>query len=557
MDGPVIVKVCGQQVNGTSSDVQPPQNPATVCDNTLQQSMITVHSPYSPQASGLLPKIQHVSSANSFVPGALYQLPPVPHRETYVLPEHRFLGQRSNGVPIPRENMARHLQATNVTMPSSGTSNLPMNCENANMAGQQRQLPRMAVPWTSNIPVYAQQNGTGPVHRIATVRPQQIIPSPATINIPTIQNAAQQTVQVPQPQPSQLSQPSQVQPAAINHQPDISRVADRATLSVHQSSPNLLLNNGNGLPTSQSESTKTQVGNVPASSKEIHIGGNRGLPSRGPVTGVQTSQEDQAQTKEGVTYLKDISSVNIPSSHYRIRGFHELLPDSYPNVKNYKADSGASWGEGSAARHRQRSRFEGEASPQLSGHQTSQEVPVSRRRRPPVNFPFCPPDSNQGIAAGNQTAEQAQGDLTPSLACQQTKRHSQLHSEDQASASDVITGVSVQGLAPQMKSALPSAYSQQQCLPVTQPSNNSQFSILKEVSANQMASSGPNYQYRYDVPGAHTNFPPTSVNLHGKKPFEVPPSNKLSQVVPHQAGLHKSPAPLRTLNDHPVSIHHQ
>lgn len=189
-DGPVIVKVCG-----ASSNVQPWQKPPAVCHNTWQQPMTSFPSTQRSQANASLPKIQYVTSGDGLMTRTPFRHPPIHCRETFILPEHRFLGHRSNGMAISQGNIARSLQATTLSVQSSMTSNMPINCAVANNAGMQGQLSDVAVSCSGS--VYVQQTSTGPMHRIATVRPQQVLSS--TSIIPVSQTAVQKTTQEPQP----------------------------------------------------------------------------------------------------------------------------------------------------------------------------------------------------------------------------------------------------------------------------------------------------------------------------------------------------------------------
>lgn len=550
-DGPVIVKVCG-----ASSNVQPTQNPPAVFHNTWQQPMTSFPSTQRSQANASLPKIQYVTSGDGLVPRTPYHHPPVHCRETFILPEHRFLGHRSNGMPISQGNKAGSLQATTIPIQSSVTSNIAMNCAAANNVGMQGQLSGVAVPCSGSVPVCIQKTSTGPIHRIATVRPQQVLPS--TSIIPVSQTAVQQTTQVPQP--------PHVQPAPSNHP----RPGDRNTQSTYQASRHVPpQNNENDSPTARLVLMHSQSGNTLTTSKQSGVRSDQLVAFRDqcPETVAQITQEDQAQTKEDDPKPENTPPANSTSSQYRIRGFHEMLPDSYPNVKHNcraKADSVPALGR------KQRSQSTGETASKSSELHTSQEVTAPRRRRPPLGCPCCSPDTSKRNTAGSQNSEKRQGNISPTHVCRQQQSHSQLgHDKDQLMVPADITRANAQGVATQ--SALSSAFSQQQCLPVTQPSLNSQHSISTAASANQTASTTSNYQYHQNLSKGQLNFPTSAQqslqtgnthpvapeNAYLKQSFEVPRPVQPTQLVPQQTGAQNSPAPVRKSLDRPVSFRQQ
>ena len=544
-DGPVIVRVCG-----ASSNVQPKQNPPAVCQNTWQQPMTSFPPTQRSQGNASLPKIQYVTSGDGLVPRTPYHHPPVHSCETFILPEHRFLGHGSNGMPISQENKARSLQATAISIQSSVTSNMPMNCANG---GMRSQLSGVVVPCSSNVPVYIQQTSTGPINRVATVRPQQVLPTSSII--PVSQTAVQQTTQAPQP--------PHLQPEPSNHL----EPGDRNTQSTYHASRNVPpQNNGNDSPTARLVPTQSQSENTLINSKQSGVRGDQLVTSRDqcPETVAQVSQEGQAQTKEGDAKPENTLPLNSTSSHYRIRGFHEMVPDSYPNVKHNcisKADSAPALGQ------KQRSQSTCETAFKPSELHTSQEVTAPRRRRPPLGCPCCSPESSKRNTAGSQNSDKRQGFIPPTPVCQQQQSHSELiNDKDQLMVPANITRAYAQDVA--IQSASHSTFSQQQCLTVTQPPRTSQHSISTAASANQTASSTSNYQYHLNLSKGHLNAPTSaqqslqtgnthpvaSENAYLKQLFGVPTPVQPIQLVPQQTGTQNvnGPVPLRKSLDRPV-----
>ena len=110
----------------------------------------------------------------------------------------------------------------------------------------------------------------------------------------------------------------------------------------------------------------------------------------------------QSLPKDSVSLVTNNSSMGSQPSRYRIRGFHELLPDYYPNIKRFNYIS--SWGEAA-------SRL-GESSAQSITQQTSQEAPITRSKRPSAGCLSGTPESNH--ATSNSSCNQSTGDKTPS-----------------------------------------------------------------------------------------------------------------------------------------------
>ena len=472
----MIVNVFGNQVNNVSSGVQHPQISAAVTGDTSRETSAT-HFSQAPHGNILYPKIQHVSSINNSKPGLFYQEPSALGFESYVLPEHR-LGNSSQKRPTSYEKITRPLQATNAIIRRSETGTLASNFQVSQVENQQT--------FPSPVPSYTQQNGGDSCHRIATVLPQQNIPSAGTTIPSTVQQTAQQT------------QGPENQPTPDNHPLETSK-------EVHAN---------------QSDSSNERQHREAPSQREFPV-----VPT----------QEIQSLPKDSVSLITNNSSIDSQLSRYRIRGFHELLPDSYPNVKRYNCIS--SWGEAV-------SRL-GESSAQSITQQTSQEAPITRSKRPSAGCLSGTPESNHATSNSsyNQNTHREQSDITPSAGQPQSwcQNDGNVHGE----ASINNTRNSTQGLTPHTQPSL-HPFSQQQCLPTTpNPSENSQSYQLSGAL-------DPNYQNDVNGSQAQMNFSRSDLissrqfgngisvntqNVQSRQPPQVSVPNESSLRQPNQAEM--------------------
>lgn len=255
-DGPVIIKVCGKQVNDASARVQIPKLSEIMRENSSQQQVESQQYTHSPQTDSALPKIQHVSSGSLLVPQQPRQQPC-----DFILPEHRLL---SNQTLISQGNRARPLQDPNLPSQSSGINNLPVNREVVMVTDQPAQLSGFIGSWPSNSSSSAQQHATGPVNRIATVRPQQFIPSSANISL--AQNVPPQAAQMPTLPRPRLE--SMNLPIPKDNTANISTIISQILPPVHQTD----------LSSSRPAMTQTQSGNARTASMSSTVGRRRRPP---------------------------------------------------------------------------------------------------------------------------------------------------------------------------------------------------------------------------------------------------------------------------------------
>ena len=489
----MIVNVFGNQVNNVSSGIQHPQISAAVTDDTPQETLSPCHSSQVPHANILYPKIQHVSSINNSKPGLFYQEPSVLGFESYVLPEHRFLGNSSHKRPASHEKITGPLQATNVLIQRSEAGTLASNFQDSRAENKQK--------FPSHVPSYTQQNGTDSCHRIATVLPQQTIPSPRT----TISNTVQQTAQETQ---GLENQPTN------NHPPEISK-------DVHAN---------------QSDSwNERQHGEAPS---------QRQCP-------VVTTQEIQSLPRDSGSLATNNSSTDSQPSRYRMRGCHELLPDSYPNVKRYHYTS--SWGEAPS--------ILGESSTQSISQQTSQEAPITTSKRPPAGCLSGTPESNHATSNSsyNQSTRTDQGDITPSVGQPQSCRQNDGNVHVAASRKSAIN--STQGFTPL---AQPSLH-QQQYLPATRnPSDNSQSyqcsgALDQTYQSNVNGSQAHNLSRSDQISSRQfgNSISVNTQNAQSRQPSQVTITNESSLRQPDQAEIRLSSNLEETSVPRQLSVRHQ
>lgn len=274
----MIVSVCGQQVNSTP--------PGAGSSQTNKGGNFTPHEAVSVsvamrsvQDNYPYPQILNVCSViSSESQSVLHHAPQqFSSKDSFVLPEHRFMDSRSGHRSGCNGNEATHMRASNVPMPKPGAAlNLP-----ANTSGTGRQQ-RLASSYT---PFLANQKEAQSVHRIATVHPQQIFPAPDT----TLHTVSQQNAHM-----------TQIQQNAL-------------------------------LPTNQGEA-KADPARPDSFSKSRDI---RSVASLAPQGQQAVADAKNDHPKGCDKRLRNIPSTKCPPSGYRIREFHELLPHSYPNVRRY------------------------------------------------------------------------------------------------------------------------------------------------------------------------------------------------------------------------------
>lgn len=388
-DEPVIVSVCGQQVNSAPPGAGSSQTNKGY-NFTPQEAVSVSDAMRSVQDNYPYPQILNVCSVTSSESRSVFHHAPqpFPSKETFVLPENRFMDSRSGHRSACNGNET----TTNVPMRKPGAAlNLPANTSGT---GRQQRLVSSYTPFLLN------QKEAQSVHRIATVHPQQMFPAPET----TLHTASQQNSHV-----------TQIQQNAL-------------------------------LPTNQGED-KVDPARPDSSSKSRDVRGVESLAPRGQQSVADVKNDHPKGCDKRV---KNIPSTNCPRSGYRIREFHELLPQSYPNVRRYH------WEETSFYRATSCSRRE---TAQASRQQTSQ---IERPLRECV---CCPPDTSQ------QNTRQGQANVfQPEVQQQERSDLSRVN------AQRVGTNAHF-SLQPQ---------SLQQGLPATSPSNNSQLSRFLGPTAESL-----------------------------------------------------------------------